>query len=256
MAKKIFAIFTISVVILGFSSNLVLAKNDSVGDIPEEDGIYDVPGRHDLKVRVLVHRTNPSPQPTSEFVCGLDDLNSSAVVDSAGWKLPAKFTYNLNLGSVPLSVGGASLATITGNAFQVWTKAISNKVAVDRGSDTSLNRKGLDGKNIIAWGRISASALGVTYIWYNTGTGVAVEIDTILNQKYFWMWSGGSVECAYTNAYDAQSILTHEIGHWYGLDDEYASNYANNTMYGYGSMWEVKDNTLTDGDIAGARSIY
>ena len=71
------------------------------------------------------------------------------------------------------------------------------------------------------------------------------------------MWSQMATDCAYIESYDAQNILTHEIGHWFGLDDEYdATNYQNATMYGYGSKTEVKKNTLTDGDINGLRAIY
>ncbi len=258
MTKKIFTILTIIlVIVIGVSFNLVSAKNDKNGDIPEEDGIYDVPGHPELKVRVFVHKVRPPqpPAPETTLVCELDDPNSEAVVDSAGWHLPATFTYNLNSSSVPSSVGGANLQTIAANAFSQWTSAINKKVDVSRGSNTAINRKALDGTNIIAWGRISASALGVTYIWYYPSTGEAVDVDTILNQKYFWKWSGIST-CAYTNSYDTQSILTHEVGHWFGLDDEYTSEYVNNTMYGYGFQKDAKGDTLTTGDIDGVKVIY
>lgn len=257
MSKKFFAILTILVIVLGVSSSLVLAKNNKESrDIPEEDGTYDVPGHPELKVRVFVHKVKPAPQPPlSELKCNLDDPNSLAVVSSTPWKLPANFTYNLNPSSVPTSVGSANLPTIASNAFLPWTNAISNKVTVGKGSDTTMTRKAPDGKNIITWGRISASALGVTYIWYYPSTGEAVDVDTILNQKYFWTWSGIST-CAYTNSYDAQNILTHELGHWFGLDDEYTSKYVNNTMYGYGFQKDAKGDTLTNGDIDGIQAIY
>ncbi len=79
-----------------------------------------------------------------------------------------------------------------------------------------------------------------------------------MNQKFSWKWSDQSVhqDCAYSNSYDAQDILTHELGHWVGLDDEYTSDFANNTMYGYGSQQEVKKDTLTTGDITAATAIY
>ena len=77
-----------------------------------------------------------------------------------------------------------------------------------------------------------------------------------MNKAYVWTWSGGTTDCAYTESYDAQNILTHEIGHWFGLDDEYTDEYIENTMYGYGSKWEVKKNTLTTGDINGLQAIY
>jgi hypothetical protein len=257
MFKKLFAILTILVVVFGVSSSLVSAKNDKNYDIPEQDGTYDVLGHPELKVRVFVHKVKPPqpPAPETTLVCKLDDPKSEAVVDSAGWHLPATFTYNLNKSSVPSSIGGNNLVTIADNSFSVWIAAINKKVNIVKGSDTKISQKAPDGKNIIAWGKISASALGVTYIWYYPSTGIAVDVDTIMNSKYFWKWSGIST-CAYTNSYDAQSILTHELGHWFGLDDEYTSEYVNNTMYGYGFQKDAKGDTLTDGDVLGVNAIY
>ena len=214
MNKKFFAILTILVVVIGISSSLASAKNDKgAGDIPEKDGTYDVPGHPELKVRVFVHKANPNPVVSSTLICDLNDPNSLAIVDREVWKLPSTFTYNLNPYSVPGSVGGNNLPTITTNAFSQWANAIDGKVTVNRGSNTTINRKSFDGKNIITWGRISASALGITYIWYYPSSGLVAELDTIMNQKYFWTWSGDVSTCAYTNSYDAQSILTHELGH-------------------------------------------
>ena len=82
-----------------------------------------------------------------------------------------------------------------------------------------------------------------------------------MNKRFNWYWSdpsswpAGQI-CAYEGVYDAQNILTHELGHTIGLDDEYESSYINNTMYGYGSKGETKKNTLTTGDKNGALTLY
>jgi len=263
MSKKILivALAIVAIVGLGISLQQAFAKNPSTNsgqasDIPEQDGIYNVPGHPELKVRVFVHKAKPSPTPTPVLKCGLGDLDSAAIVDAAGWKLPANWTYMLNVSSVPSSVGSGNLPIITTNAFNQWNQAISNKVSITRGANTTVTRQNLDGKNIITWGTASGSALAVTYIWYNPTTKVVRELDTIMNQKFLWKWSGGNATCAWTNAYDAQDILTHELGHWYGLNDEYTSAYVNNTMYGYGSTGDAKADTLTTGDIAGVVGLY
>jgi len=254
MIKKIFAILIVSVVLVG--GNFVFAKNDKNIDIPEQDGVYDVPGHPELKVRVFVHRAGGKPIPTPVLRCELDDPDSPAVVHKEVWKLPSEWTYNLNPGSAPSLIGSENAVTITENAFAAWTNELKNKVTINRGVDTPITRKGLDGKNIITWGTASGSALGITYIWYNPGTGEVTELDTILNTKFLWTWSGDST-CAYTNSYDAQAILTHELGHWFGLDDEYdAVKYQNATMYGYGFKMDAKADTLTTGDIEGVKTIY
>jgi len=151
-----------------------------------------------------------------------------------------------------------NLGTIINNSFAVWENALPTGSGVTLAYDgpTSANRAVYDRQNIIAWGRTSGSALGVTYIWYQNG--IAIELDTIMNEKFSWGWANQSTNplCAYSNVYDAQNILTHELGHWFGLNDHYTADYVNNTMYGYGSKGEVKKDTLTAGDIAGINLIY
>lgn len=233
-----------------------------------EDGLYDVEGEPNLKVKVHVYkqdaRGNNGQKPGSGggplvLKCNLSDLDSDSVVPSAGWRLPTSspVTYRLNL-SVPGNVDSGNLGTIAQRAFSSWSEASNGQVSFVRGNDTSVARAQNDGQNIVAWGRTSGTALAVTYTWYNTQTKVAVETDTIFNSKFAWAWSDEELNpnCAYENAYDAQNILAHELGHWMGLGDIYTSEYTDNTMYGYGSKTEVKKNTLTSGDIAGVMAIY
>jgi len=236
------------------------ARQNLNQQIPEIDGTYDEPSHPNLKVRVIVHhaKTDKHGKPggsTPTLVCGLTDPDSDTVVPAAGWKLPSAWTYRLNPSSVPSSVGGTNLATIATNGFGDWHTASGNKVSFTQGPDTLTNRQAYDGQNIIAWGRTSGSALAVTYIRYNTVTKVAVDVDTIVNKSFLWYWSP-TPDCAYSGVYDAEDILTHELGHWIGMDDSYDSSYQNNTMFGYGSIQEVKKNTLTTGDNAGAYQIY
>lgn len=224
--------------------------------IPEKNGTYDDPNHKGVKVRVFVHPEKPTKITSNALACNLSDPDSSATVSSAGWKLPSNVTYNLNPSSVPSLVGSSNLTTIALNGFSDWASASASKVTFNRGSDTSVVRTAYDGRNIIAWGRTSGSALGVTYIRYYTSNGMVVDVDTIMNKKFLWRWSGPDT-CANSDAYDAENILTHELGHWLGLDDEYdASLYQHATMYGYGSKGEVKKNTLTIGDQQGTFSIY
>lgn len=266
MLKKIISLFPIlAIAALVLSVSPVLAKNDKNSDdewvIPEQNGTYDVPGHPNLKVRVFVHNPKPpkpEPTPAPALVCGLNDPDSTAVVDSAGWHLPQNWTYQLNPTSVPASVGSANLAIMAKDAFGRWTAASGNKVNFTKGANTGVAKAGYDHKNIIAWGKAPASALGVTYTWYYTATKEVAEVDTIMNVKFPWSWTPYNSQnlCADKNSYDAQDILTHELGHWIGLDDEYTEEYVNNTMYGYGSKGETDKDTLTTGDIAGVDAIY
>lgn len=246
-----------------------------VASPPEISGVYNVPERPGMKVRVFAHpekptappapgltaKPNVSPSPSvsvnNSLVCGLADPESASVVGKTGWKIPTgSWPFQLNLSSVPATVGSGNLNTIVTSGFNQYTTASGNKVSFVRGADTTVSRARLDGRNIITWARASSGTLGVTYVWYYPSTGLAAEIDTIMNSRYKWTWSGSNV-CADDTTYDAQNIMTHELGHWLGLEDEYDTGlFGNNTMFGYGSRGEVMKNTLTNGDVSGVGSIY
>lgn len=260
MKKNLFLIFFVLVIFLILSLSQVSAQDsdNSSADpaIPEKSGVYKDPKHPGIKVRVFVHTEKPPKVSSASLACGLADPDSSMTVSAAGWHLPSSWIYNLNPNSTPSSIGSGNLEAITANGFGDWSNATGNKVTINRGSDTTVQRSAYDGKNIIAWGRTQGTALGVTYIRYSTSTRSVVDVDTVLNIKFPWKWANSNT-CAYPDAYDGENILTHEQGHWVGLDDEYdADKFKDATMYGYGSKGEVKKTTLTTGDKAGAASIY
>lgn len=248
------------------SNASVNAKNGNY-NIPQINGDYPDPEHPGIRVRVFVHQPNngyhggggkptPTPAPTT-----CSDDNSTSVVNPAGWQLPTgNWTYRLNLSSVPSS--NIDLQTITSAAFGEWENAVSSstsKPIFQHGDPTTVDKSAYDGQNVIAWGRTQGTALAVTYVRYDTSTNEVVDVDTIMNKKFAWSWTPYNTAtnyCGQQNSYDAQDILTHELGHWMGLDDEYDASYANNTMYGYGATDEIKKDTLTTGDISGVNSIY
>ena len=258
---KNLAFFFLSFVLLFSSATLVIAQksaDDNDNSIPERNGDFQDPDHPNLRVRVHVHtpKQKPSPTQSPSLVCNPPDPDSTALTPAAGWHLPSTWTYRLNTYSTPSSVGYSNLSTIANSAFTNWSGAISGKVTFTKGANTTANRARFDGQNIIAWGSTSSGTLAVTYTWYYTATHQAAEEDTIFNQNVSWSWSGNNGGCANSNAYDAQDILTHETGHWMGLDDTYSSAYVNNTMFGYGSRGEIKKDTLTTGDVNGVKTIY
>lgn len=249
----------------------------SVGELPEAEGIYGIPGRPNERLRVHVYHPTKDvaqgsnkgkPGPTAPTLsCASTttaDPDSSAVTLATGWHLPSLWRYSLNTSSVPATVGATKFPAIAANSFTAWTNASADlgaAVTFSRGADTSITRATRDGVNVITWGRTSGSALAVTYTWYNTATGLASEIDTIFNKSFTWYWSDPALwffgdQCAYQGVYDAENILTHELGHTMGLDDEYTTDFLHNTMYGYGATGEVKKNTPTTGDTLGLSAIY
>jgi len=246
-------------IILSPASVLALGQPQSE-QVPDVAGTYDVPGQPDVKVKVSVYRAkNAKPDGSGhgnpKLQCSLADPDSSSVVPTTGWKLPTSVTYNLNTTSVPATVGGANLATIAANGFSDWQTATNGQVTFTRGDDTTSTSHANDGVNVIAWKAAGTGALATTYTHYNTVTHEVLDVDTIFSSSFTWYWSTQQ-NCAYTGVYDAEDILTHELGHWVGLNDTYDASYQDNTMYGYGFTGEVKKDTLSAGDTATAYQIY
>ncbi len=225
---------------LVFGVSLVQAR-----ELPEAAGDYADPDMPGVRVRVFVHE--PKMQNRIQQILTCDDVDSNSVVGKTEWHLPNNVTYRLNIASTPLN-----LPVIASEGFKAWASASGNKVNFERGANTSVNRSKMDNQNVIAWGRTNGTALGVTYTRYYTSTGLVADVDTIMNNKFVWGWA----YACNPNYYDAQNILTHELGHWMGLDDHYTASYTENTMFGYGEKGEIKKNTLTAGDVAGLSGLY
>ncbi|MEM3383851.1 MAG: hypothetical protein QW698_07440 [Nitrososphaerales archaeon] len=136
--------------------------------------------------------------------------------------------------------------TITASA-NTWDEKTSYEVFSYQGTTTrSAGRR--DGYNVIAWGLYRRGAIAITYIWYS-GDRI-IETDTLLNTYYKWSLKGEKGKM------DVQNIMTHEFGHWCGLDDLYDDKDYWLTMYGYASYGETYKQTLGLGDILGLRAVY
>lgn len=262
MNKKNWLVLLATLVLFAVSLTSAEAKDNKDNDwrkiVPQADGVYDVPGHPDLQVQVFVHKNT---KPVLATACGLDP-DSSAMVSRAKWRLPAgAWKYNLYPASVPVSANmtASDVAAAVELSLGVWSGAINNRVTFSRQSDLAgaTAVAAYDNKNIIGWGSVSATnAIAITYIVY-TRSGLALDLDTIMNSALPWSWWQSGQGCPTGAAYDAQNIFTHEFGHWLGLNDEYSANrFRNATMYGYGSTNETKKNTLSTGDIRGLKAIY
>ncbi len=237
-------------VLLGFGSYNATAKsNDNA--------------KGEIKAKVFVHYPKPEADngKIQQPVCQITTDDQVKNYGLAGWKLPSSPTssivFNINYNSKPVSLLKSSVTSAVNLAFQAWDTSLSN---FNEGSATNINRYQLDGTNLVAWGTTPNNAIAITVTWYYPSTGQWVESDTILNKKLKWSWtpySTVSAECGGTSgAYDLQDIMTHENGHWVGLDDLYDSFSRDLTMYGYGMTSELKKDTLGQGDILGKQFLY
>jgi len=112
-----------------------------------------------------------------------------------------------------------------------------------------------DGQNEVLFGTINDSnTIAVTIVWgvfYGPPSGrYFAEWDQVYNTFYRWSATGAP------DAMDFDNIVTHELGHSFGLADLYDSGCSEATMYGYGMEGETKKQTLEAGDITGISELY
>lgn len=97
--------------------------------------------------------------------------------------------------------------------------------------------------------------IAVTIVWGIFGgppqTRELVAWDQVYDEVDFsWSLLGEEYKM------DLDNIVTHEMGHTFGLGDLYDLPCDNQTMYGYADVGETNKRTLEAGDIEGVYSLY
>lgn len=110
--------------------------------------------------------------------------------------------------------------------------------------------------NVGSYGHsMSAQNLGYGQPLATTSVGLSdedtiVDVDTTMNTYYSWSTSGSPT------AYDVQSAVTHELGHWLYLGDLYGGGDTAKTMYYNMNQGETNKRTLEADDLNGINAIY
>ena len=126
------------------------------------------------------------------------------------------------------------------------------------GGTTTKSGAKRDGQNVISWGKLGGTTLGVTnYISTDTSQSQVcngnliyrfVEVDVRFNNAYSWQTSSGC-----SNGFDLAGVSTHEFGHAVGLGH---SNVLGSTMYPSVAACDFSISSLANDDRAGYSSIY
>lgn len=138
---------------------------------------------------------------------------------------PIVWTLNPTTGS---NISGSPVAGAIQASFNAWTSAPNTSLFVTRGADTTQTTFGADGVNLVCFvcqGDFSkdSSTLAVTFTTTaNAGqndlhggtakfNGQIVDADILFNPSVKFSVGSGSNQ-------DLQTVATHEIGHFFGLD--------------------------------------
>jgi len=141
----------------------------------------------------------------------------------------------------------SAVVTAITTSAATWDIETSADVFWYRGTTTKTSGR-RDSYNVVDWGLYQNGVIAVTMIWYS-GSQI-LEIDMRMNTRYKWSLSGEARKM------DVQNIVTHEFGHWAGLDDLYDTKDYWLTMYGYSNYGVIYQRTLGLGDINGLAAVY
>lgn len=167
------------------------------------------------------------------------------------WSSPT-ISWNLHLaGSDDLPDGAHEFAVR--KAFDSWAAAAGSRIAFTRGPDVANGPSAanhvvmFDETNETGYFPNGSGIVALTPISYDTGSGAILDADVVFNAKDFaWSVYGEP------NTFDVQDVLTHEIGHFIGLDHSPA---ITNTMWPYVSYSQWLHRTLTIDDRNGAVAV-
>jgi hypothetical protein len=180
------------------------------------------------------------------------------------WRTPLRWSFRSS--SVPLGLSASSVLSVIQRAFANVTSERNDCGRGDLVSATSsylgtttvkpsVTANGQcgdpDGRSIVGFGTLNGYYAGYTCIWWRDGA--IVEADMRLGSNTAWALS--SAGCA--NELMMESLVTHEVGHAFGLAHVNESTHGRLTMSTYiDGLCENQEATLGDGDMDGLEALY
>jgi Matrixin/IPT/TIG domain len=165
--------------------------------------------------------------------------------------MPVPFWIN-QMGS-PQIANSSEFAAVQA-AFQTWQNVGTASISFQYMGATPVSTVGQDGLNVITFVDdtvpLGSDTVASTFSFFTidgTGSLVIQEADIALSTAVSFSTSGDP------GKYDLQSVLTHEIGHFLGLDH---SALVSSVMTPYGRVGQLDQRTLTYDDIAGVTQLY
>jgi hypothetical protein len=203
---------------------------------------------------------SPSAVTSSPAPC----LDSKYNLIGPKWKSTLKWSYKSS--TTPAGLTTAAVLQVLKRAFNNMTNERNDCGRADRVSATwsylGTTSRGIgvtkagacgsaDGHNTIGFGALPAGYLALTCV-RSVGTSIT-EIDIRLATAGHWALS--AVGCF--NEYMLEPVVTHEVGHAYGLDHVGELNHGRLTMSTFiDGTCENQESTLGLGDMKGLEALY
>jgi hypothetical protein len=123
--------------------------------------------------------------------------------------------------------------------------------AVKPGVSASGGCTGRDGRNVVGFGSLGGYYSGYTCIWWD-GDEI-VEMDMRLDTDTAWALTMASCN----GELMMEALVTHEVGHAYGLGHVGENRHGRQTMSVYiDGLCENQESTLGRGDMLGLGALY
>lgn len=147
-------------------------------------------------------------------------------------------------------------------SFNNWTRVSCSDITLVDGGLTDETRstfepdEGSANSNLViwrddGWGDVaSARAFALTSVTFNPSSGNIVDADIEVNTE-FYPYSASPTPAA--NHVDLENTMTHEVGHFIGLDH---TEVREATMFATAPVGETNKRSLHDDDIKGVCHIY
>jgi hypothetical protein len=161
--------------------------------------------------------------------------------------------WHMNRRSIPSGISRDKTLLEARGAHKIWPHAFSDCADADRISfayrygGLTTKHPQFNGVNTIDFGSLGNGALAVNYAYFS-GTRI-LEVDLRFNKAdYGWSNTAG------VQKYQVKNVMTHELGHQFGLDD-LGDPHGALTMYGRTGKGERNKVSLGAGDVRGAEAL-
>src|SRR5262249_15847139 len=162
------------------------------------------------------------------------------------------------LGDAPAGVNGDDANAAALRALDTYGALMKSTTPSVSMSDT-VPREANAGQNRVRWVQSNwadyydPTALAVTLMSYDSSSGRITDADIVVNAEAY-KWTATERVDGCDNAYDLQNVLTHEVGHVFGLAHDPSD--SESTMYPSSASCETKKRDLDDDDVAGLTFLY
>ena len=153
---------------------------------------------------------------------------------------------------------GASVLDSLAASFAAWTDPSCARIEVEYAglterTDIGFDRDRDDNINLVIWQDewpyASSSAYALTSVTFSVQSGVISDADVEFNDEYFEFTNDPEGR----NIVDLRNTMTHEAGHFIGLDH---SSVEDSPMYKTAPEGETKKITLEQDDLSALCAIY